>query len=101
MSGWCSACQWTEYTFHCIFTCHLYKNNRDILQSTVEIILKREGLDSVGDICMKTLNGGIDNINKQAQNEILSVLHQYVKGTERFSHKLSLRHCVCVQQMLR
>ena len=73
-AGWCSACQWTDDTSHCILTCHLYKNNRDILQSTVEIILNREGLNSVCDICLKTLNGAIDNINKQAQNEILSVL---------------------------
>ena len=85
VSSLCSACQVAEDTFHFIFTCDLYKNDRDTLQSTVERILNREGLYAIGDICLKTLNGVIDNINKQAQNEILCALHQYVKSTERFN----------------
>ena len=55
----------------------MYKNFRDILKSTAEKTLNREGLNSIGDNCLKTLNGVIDNINKQAQNEILSALHRY------------------------
>ena len=85
MSNLYSACLVTEGTFHFIFTCDLYKNDRDILQSTVERVLNREGLNSIGDICLKTLNGVIENIDKQAQNEILNALHQYVKSTERIN----------------
>ena len=70
-----------EDTYHYIFTCDLFKDERDILQSTVEDILNREALNSVSDINMKTLNGIVDNISKQAQNDILSALHQYVKST--------------------
>ena len=79
VSSLCSARHVTEGTFHFIFTCDLYKNDKDILQSTVERILNREGLNSIGDICLKTLNGVIENISKQAQNEILSALkgHDY------------------------
>ena len=87
----CQACvvpakwQKTCFILYLHVTCITYKNDRDTLQSTVERILNREGLDAIGDICLKTLNGVIDNINKQAQNEILSALHQYVKSTERFN----------------
>ena len=31
------------------------------------------------------LNGVVDNINKQNQNETLSALRQYVKCTEKFN----------------
>ena len=61
VSSWCSAC-------HAMKTFGLYKNDRGILQSTMEIILNREGLNSMGNICLKTLNGVIDNINKTKQN---------------------------------
>ena len=63
VSSLCSACHVAEDTFHFIFTCDLYKNDRDILQPTVERILNREGLNAIGDSCLKTLNGVIDNIN--------------------------------------
>ena len=69
--------------YHNIFTCDLFKNERGILQSTVEDILKREDSNLFSDI-MKTLNGIVDNISKQAQNEILSAFHQYMKSTNRF-----------------
>ena len=34
-SSLCSACHMTEDTFYFIFTCDLFKSDRDILQSTV------------------------------------------------------------------
>ena len=72
----------------CHVTLHVIcsKNERHILQSTVEDILNREALNSVSDINMKTLNGIVDNITKQAQNDIPNALHQYVKSTNRFDH---------------
>ena len=45
VSSLCSACEVAEDTYHFIFTCYLYKNDRGILQSTVESILNREGLN--------------------------------------------------------
>ena len=73
----------SEDTYHYVFTCDLFKNESDILQSAVEDILNTEEINSVCDINMKTLNGIIVNLSKPAQKEILSVLHQYVKSTNR------------------
>ena len=55
-----------------IYSRDLFKNERDILESTVEDIINREGLTLISDINLKTLNGVIDDDSKQAQNEILS-----------------------------
>ena len=87
VSNLCSACHVPEDRYHYIFTCDLFKNERDTLQSTVEDILNRDALNSVSDINMKTLNGIVDKIGKQAQNDILSALHQFVKSTNRKAFK--------------
>ena len=44
----------------------------------VEIVIKREGLDSIGDINLRVLNGNNQNlsIQNQSQTEILSALLQ-------------------------
>ena len=55
-----------------IYSCDLFKNERDILESTVEDIINREGLTLISDVNLKTLNAVIDDDSKQAQNEILS-----------------------------
>ena len=41
VSNLCSACNVPEDTCHYIFTCDLFKNERQILQSTLEDILNR------------------------------------------------------------
>ena len=61
-----------------------FKIQRDILQTTVEDILNREGLNSICDINLKVLNGISDNISKQGQNELVGALLQYIKCTNRF-----------------
>ena len=50
----------------------------------VEEVLNSEGLDSIGDINLMVLCGNIENLSIQGQNEMMSVLMQYIKCTNRF-----------------
>ena len=40
--------------------------------------------DSIGDINFKMLNGAIENISRQGQNDVLGALLLYIKCTNRF-----------------
>ena len=55
----------------------------------VEAVINSEGLDSIGDLNLRVLNGNIENPSIQGQIEIVSALLQYIKTkcTNRFSHK--------------
>ena len=55
VSNLCSKCQVPEDEYHFLFQCKSFKIQRDILQTTVEDILNREGLNSVSDINLKVL----------------------------------------------
>ena len=46
---------------------------------TMEADINREGLNSIGDINLRVLNGNIENLSIQGQTEILSALLQYIK----------------------
>ena len=48
-------------------------------------LIRNEGLNSVGVINLKVLNGNIDDLSRQGRNEILGALLQYIKCTNRFS----------------
>ena len=54
------------------------------LVEKVETIINSEGLNSVGVINLKVLNGNIDDLSSQRKNEILDALLQYNKCTNRF-----------------
>lgn len=85
ISKMCSICQVPEDTQHYLFTCEAYKNERGILEKTVEDILHRQGLNTISDIDLKVLNGEIEDINKETQNELIGALLEYIRCTKRFS----------------
>ena len=84
VSNLCNTCQVPEDVYHFLFQCKSFKIQRNHLQTTVEDILNREGLNSISDINLKVLNGISDNISKQGQNELVGALLQYIKCTNRF-----------------
>ena len=40
----------------------------------LEAVINREGLDSIGDINLRMLNGNIENLSIQGQTKIMSAL---------------------------
>ena len=60
VSRLCDSCQVPEDTCHFLFSCKAYKGERDILEATVEDIINREGLNSIGDINLRVFNGIIE-----------------------------------------
>ena len=46
----CEKCHQPEATNHYLFQCESYKEERETLETVVEDILKREGLNDIGDI---------------------------------------------------
>ena len=87
VSDLCDTCKVPEDTSHFLFTCKAYVDQRNSLEATVDDIIHREGLDLIGDINFKVLNGAIENtenISRQGQNDVLGVLLLYIKCTNRF-----------------
>lgn len=84
VSNLCNTCKVPEDTCHFLFACKAYVDQRNSLEATVDDIVYREGLDSIWDINLKVLNGAIENISKQGQNDMLGALLQYIKCTNRF-----------------
>ena len=58
---------------------------RETLETTVEDIVNREGLNDIGDIDFRVLSGSVEGMSKQGQNELVGALRQYIKCTGRFS----------------
>ena len=83
VSNLCDTCKVPEDTSHFLFTCKAYVDQRNSLEATVDDI-HREGLDSIGHINFKVLNGAIENISRQGQNDVLGALLLYIKCTNRF-----------------
>ena len=93
VSEMCPVCSVREDPDHFLFDCKAYEEERSILVEKVESIINSEGLNSVGVINLKVLNGNIDDLSSQGKNEILGALLQYIKctnspggGTQIFSH---------------
>ena len=90
----CTICKIPEDTEHFLFHCDVYKEERDCLEKSVEEVLYREGIFTVCDINLKVLNGGISDISRQGQNDLVGALAQYVKSTKRsskFNDRLRMR----------
>ena len=60
VSNLCDNCKVPADTSHFLFTCKAYVDQRNSLEATVDDIIHREGLDSIGDINFKVLNGAIE-----------------------------------------
>ncbi|MCW4261357.1 MAG: reverse transcriptase domain-containing protein [Candidatus Thiodiazotropha endolucinida] len=80
----CNMCKVPEDTEHYLFHCDAYIEERDIMEKEAEEILNREGLNTITDINLKVLNGNIHDISKQGQNDLISALINYIRGTKRF-----------------
>ena len=83
VSNLCDTCKVLEDASHFLFTCKAYVDQRNSLEATVDDIVHR-GLDSIGDINFKVLNGAIENISRQGQNDALGALLLYIKCANRF-----------------
>ena len=81
VSEMCPVCSVREDPDHFLFDCKAYEEERSILVEKVESIINSEGLNSVGVINLKVLNGNIDDLSSQGKNEILGALLQYIKCT--------------------
>ena len=80
----CPVCSVREDPDHFLFDCKAYEEERSNLVEKVETIINSEGLNSVGVINLKVLNGNIDDFSSQGKNEILDTPLQYIKCTNRF-----------------
>ena len=78
VSNLCDTCKVPEDTCHFLFACKAYVDQRNSLEATVDDIIHR------GNINLKVLNGAIENISRQDQNDVLGALLQYIKCTIRF-----------------
>ena len=85
----CPACFVQEDPDHFLFMCKAFNEERGKMVEKVEAVINRERLDSIGALNLRVLNGNtyIENLSIQGQTEILSALLQYIKCTNRFSHK--------------
>ena len=84
ISQMCTICKIPEDTEHFLFHCDAYKEEWDCLEKSVEEVLYREGIFTVCDINLKVLNGGISDISRHGQIDLVGALAQYVKSTKRF-----------------
>ena len=85
VSEMCPVCSVREDPDHFLFDCKAYEEERSNLVEKVETIINSEGLNSLGVINLKVLNGNIDDLSRQGRNELLGALLQYIKCTNRFS----------------
>ena len=83
-SQMCTIYKIPEDTEHFLFHCDVYKEERDCREKSVEELSYREGIFTVCDINLKVLNGGISDISRQGQNDLVGALAQYVKITKHF-----------------
>ena len=80
----CIKCQVPEDVEHYMFHCDRYDEERKELEHSVEDILCREGINSVGVISLKVLIGVIEDISRQGQCNLIDALSKYIKCTKRF-----------------
>ena len=57
---------------------------RDTLERTVEDILFREGCNDITCIDLRLLGGYNENISKNAQNELIAALMEFIRCSHRF-----------------
>ena len=81
----CTVCLVLKDPDHFLFFCKAFDEERGKMVETVEEVLNREGLNSIGDINLRLLCGNIENLSIQGQAEMLSALMQYIKCANRFS----------------
>ena len=67
-----------------MFHCDRYDEERKELVHSVEDILSREGINSVGVISLKVLIGVIEDICRRGQCDLIDALSKYIKCTKRF-----------------
>ena len=67
-----------------MFHCDRYDEERKELEHSVEDILCREGINSVGVISLKVIIGVIEDISRQGQCNLIDALSKYIKCTKRF-----------------
>ena len=77
ISEMCSVCLVREDPDHFLFYCKSYAVEKDDLVEKVETIINREGLDYVGVVNMKVLNGNIGNWG--IKGKIQYKVHFYIK----------------------
>ena len=77
----CTICKIPDNTEHFLFHCDVYKEERDCLEKSVEEVLYREGIFTVCGINLKVLNGGICDISRQGQNDLVGALAQAIPRT--------------------
>ena len=75
----CPACLVQEDPDHFPFSCKAFDEERGKMVVTMEAIIKREGLNSIGDIYLRVLNGNIENLSIQGQTSLgpSSIFWQY------------------------
>ena len=61
----------------------IYDEERKELEHSVEDILSREGINSVGVISLKVLIGAIEYNSRQCQCDLIDALSKYIKYTQR------------------
>ena len=70
---------------HFLFQCAKYSTERDMLERTVEDILFREGCNDITScIDLRLLGGYNKNISKNAQNELIAALMEFIRCSHRF-----------------
>ena len=86
VSKMCKRCNVEEDVDHYLFKCEAFKHEKVILDNTIEDVLNREDLQSVGDINLKVMVGLMVNRRHQyrGQNELMGALMNYIRGTKRF-----------------
>ena len=84
LSNLCETCQEVEDVEHFLFQCAKYSIERDTLERTVEDILFREGCNDITCIDLRLLGGYNENISKNAQNELIAALVEFIRCSHRF-----------------
>ena len=84
VSELCSTCKVPETVEHYLYDCDNYKEDRMILDQTIQEILSREDMLG-GVIDLRVMAGNIVNISKEARMELGGALLQFIKCTKRFT----------------
>ena len=84
VSNLCETCQEVEDVEHFLFQCAKYSRERDTLERTVEDILFMEGCHDITCIDLRLLLAYNENISKDAQNELIAALMEFIRSSHRF-----------------
>ena len=74
VSEMCPAWFVQEDPDHFLFSCKAFHEERGKMLENVEAVINSEGLDSIGDLNLRVLNGNIESPSIQGQIEIVSAL---------------------------